>query len=113
MDIRAVIAGSVGIALAACSTQQSRLDPAWSEIAVVPDRTGDPRTVLIEVPTGWVMGFPGDRVPLTLQARASTREIAARELAAAGYCPRGFTGPDELSFPGGDRSRTAFLVRCL
>ena len=59
------------------------------------------------------MGLPGEHVPGAMQARASTREIAARELATAGYCPNGFTGPEGLVFPAGDRSRAAFVVRCL
>ena len=63
--------------------------------------------------TALVMGMPGERVPNTLQARIATREIAAHELSQAGYCPNGFTGPEELRFPHGDRSRTAFVVRCL
>ena len=78
-----------------------------------PDRPTSPAVVRFEVPTALVMGMPGEHVPNTLQARVSTREIAAHELSRAGYCPNGFTGPEELLFPRGDRSRTAFVVRCL
>ena len=78
-----------------------------------PDRAESPSAVRFEVPTALGMGLPGERVPNTLQARIATREIAAHELSQAGYCPNGFTGPEELRFPHGDRSRTAFVVRCL
>ena len=33
-------------------------------------------------------------MPVTLEARLSTRALASRELAARGYCPNGFLGPE-------------------
>ena len=84
-----------------------------SEVRVVPDDPASPTVVRFDVPTAMLMGLPGDRVPVTLEARIATRELVARELAAVGYCPRGFVGPDAITFPGGDRSRSTFSVRCL
>ena len=101
------------LAMAACVAHPSQPDPAFAEIIVTPDRGKNPTSVRFDVPTALVMGMPGEHVPNTLQARLTTREIAARELAAAGYCPNGFTGPEGLSFPGGDRSRASFIVRCV
>ena len=80
---------------------------------MTPDRPDGPSSIRFDVPTALIMGMPGERVPNTLQARISTREIAARELAAAGYCPNGFIDPQGVIFPGGDRSRAAFIVRCI
>jgi len=86
---------------------------AHDDVRVVPDDPVSPTLVRFEVPTAMVMGLPGGRVPVSLEARIATRELAARELAAAGYCPHGFLGPDEITFPHGDRSRSVFSVRCL
>ncbi len=84
-----------------------------SDVRIVPDDPASPTVIRFDVPTALVMGLPGDRVPVTLEARLATRELVARELAAAGYCPRGFIGPDGITFPGGDRSRSLFSVRCV
>ena len=100
--------GVAAIAVTGCFAPEPREDPG---IRLTLDPVED--AVRFEVPTALLMGLPGDHVPLTLQARASTRAIAARELAAAGYCPNGFTGPEGVSFPSGDRSRAVFVVRCL
>lgn len=107
----------VGIALlaTACSSVP-RQDPQVAQIDAVhltPDNVDNPREVRFDVPTSMVMGMTGERVPVTLQARISTREIAARELSNAGYCPNGFTGPDGVFFPNGDRSHSAFIVSCI
>jgi hypothetical protein len=113
MDARISIVSGVACALvAACSGTQQGPDPVYAHVAVIPDRAVSPASVRFEVPTALVMSLPGGHVPNTLEARLSTRAIAERELAAAGYCPKGFTGPDGVFFPGGDRSRTAFVVRC-
>lgn len=80
---------------------------------MIPDDPAAPAVVRFDVPTASLMGLPGDKVPITLEARITTRELAARELAAAGYCPHGFVGPEGITFPGGDRSRSVFSVRCL
>jgi len=108
--MRFLLAVGCGALLAGCVA--SGMQPR-DDVRVVPDDPVRPTVVRFEVPTALLMGLPGDRVPASLEARISTRELAARELAAAGYCPRGFLGPDEITFPGGDRSRSVFSVRCL
>lgn len=98
--------------LAACSSVP-RTEPQIDAVRLTPDNPDNPRVVRFDVPTAMVMGMPGERMPVTLQARISTRDIAARELAAAGYCPNGFHGPEGVFFPGGDRSHSAFVVECV
>jgi hypothetical protein len=100
-----------GALLAACA--QAPTARSAQGVRIVPDDPVSPTVVRFDVPTALIMGLPGDRVPITLEARIATRELAARELAAAGYCPRGFVGPEAITFPPGDRSRSAFSVRCL
>jgi hypothetical protein len=98
--------------LAGCASPE-RLNEDTSAIRLVPDDPVNPTRVQFEVPTAVLLGQPGpDRVPVTLKARIATRELAAHELAAHDYCPRGFTGPDGIHFPEGDRGRSAFVVRC-
>jgi hypothetical protein len=98
--------------VAACAAPRVATTPR-GEVTLTPDDPDNPRIVRFDVPTAMIMGLPGDRMPVTLEARLSTREIATRELAAAGYCPNGFTGPEGVSFPGGDRGRSAFVVECV
>jgi hypothetical protein len=100
------------VLLTACAA--SRPTPhEWREIRLTPDDPAKPRAVRFDVPTALLMGLPGDHLPLTLEARVNTRGLAARELATAGYCPNGFNGPEAIFFPGGDRSRSAFIVHCV
>ncbi len=104
----------VGIALLATACSSVPQQVAQIEaVHLTPDNADNPREVRFDVPTSMVMGMPGERVPVTLQARISTRDIASRELAAAGYCPNGFSGPDGVFFPNGDRSHSAFIVSCI
>jgi hypothetical protein len=112
MNARTLIS-PLAIAAAACAALPPQHDDAHAAITLTPDRPDYPRSVRFDVPTALIMGIPGERIPTTLQARISTRELAAHELASAGYCPNGFTGPEGVFFPGGDRSRAAFIVRCV
>jgi len=104
----AVLAGCAGT-----TTVRPISTPALAEVTLTPNDPDNPTEVRFDVPTSAIMGLPGDRIPVTLEARIGTREIAARELAAAGYCPNGFRGPDGVFFPNGDRSRSAFIVECV
>ena len=88
-------------------------DVSSPELRITPDDPSNPGIVRFDVPTAWLLGHPGDDFPVTLRARIASRDLAARELDAVGYCPQGFTGPDAILFPDGDRSRSAFLVRCV
>ncbi len=103
----------LGAALLAACSSVPRAERQIDAVRLTPDNPDNPRVVRFDVPTAMVMGMTGERVPVTLQARISTREIAAREFAAAGYCPNGFTGPEGVFFPDGDRSHSAFIVECV
>lgn len=107
------VAMALAVVMAGCSVAPVTPEALRSEVRVTPDNPANPRSVRFDVPSALLFGMPGDRAPVTLQARISTRGLAARELAAAGYCPQGFTGPDGVFFPGGDRSRSAFVVDCV
>jgi hypothetical protein len=88
-------------------------DEAGPQVRVTPDDPAAPREVRFDVPTVMLLGHPGDdRIPATLKARMATRALAARELAARGYCPDGFAGPAGIRFAEGDRRLSRFVVRC-
>jgi len=87
-----------------------RSDP---DVRITPDDPANPKHVRFDVPAVYVLGFPGDPFPVTLQARIATREIAAAHLSMLGYCPKGFSGPEGVFAPDGDRSRSAFVVDCI
>ena len=110
---RGTVALASLLALAGCVSTDIASEVARSEVRVVPDDPVDPRHVRFEVPTAILLGQPGpDRVPTTFKARIATRDLAARELAARGYCPYGFSGPEGVFFAEGDRGRSAFVVHC-
>lgn len=102
---------AMALALGACSTPRD-LSGRPEGVIVTPDAPSHPRVIRFDVPTAMLIGLPGDPVPVTLEARLSTRQLAARELAARGYCPNGFLGPEKIVFPGGDRGHSAFTVVC-
>lgn len=109
--MKALGALALAAALAACATVEE--DAGRDRIVLTPDDAAHPRVVRFEVPSVLLFGIAGgDGPPVTLRARVAAREIAAQELAHAGYCPRGFSGPEGIHFPGGDRSRSVFVVRC-
>ncbi len=111
---RIVALAALAVLVAACaSAPQPRVAQRAAEVTLTPDDPDNPREVRFDVPTAAIMGLPGGRIPVTLEARIGTREIAARELAVAGYCPNGFRGPDGVFFPNGDRSQSAFIVECI
>lgn len=104
---------ALAVLLGACSLAETVPDARRDAVRLTPDDPAAPRSVRFEVPTALLLDLPGaSRVPITLQARIATRELAAQELAAAGYCRDGFTGPERIFFSD-DRSRSAFVVRCL
>lgn len=109
----AAILGAAVVAGGCAGTNSAALGSQIEQVVLTPDNPENPRAVRFDVPTAMVMGMTGERVPVTLQARIATREIAERELAHAGYCPNGFTGPEAVFFPGGDRSHSAFIVECV
>ena len=109
----AIVAATLIGACGTVSKAPERIAALAAEVTLTPNDPDNPTEVRFDVPTSAIMGLPGDRVPITLEARIGTREIAARELAAAGYCPNGFRGPDGVFFPNGDRSRSAFIVECV
>jgi hypothetical protein len=109
--MRLLFAWCCGAFLAGCAGGPALRSP--DGVRIFPDDPVSPGVVRFDVPTALLMGLPGDRVPVTLEARVTTRELVARELARSGYCPRGFVGPDGITFPGGDRARSTFSVRCL
>lgn len=106
------IAVAASLLATACATAPTSVSQI-NEVRITPDNPTNPREVRFDVPTAMVMGMTGERVPVTLQARIATREIATRELAHTGYCPNGFTGPEGVFFPDGDRSHSAFIVECV
>jgi hypothetical protein len=96
--------------IAACASPATTV--RRDDVLVTPD-AAHPGAVRFDVPTAMLMDLPGGRVPVTLEARIATRAIASRELAQRGLCPRGFTGPDGIAFPDGDRGRSVFYVECV
>lgn len=119
MDISRIrLSHGVGLLLAAslwlgaCATTRDYSDRPQG-VVVTPDTPAQPRVVRFDVPTAMLVGLPGDRMPVTLEARLSTRALASRELAARGYCPNGFLGPEAITFPGGDRGHSVFTVVCV
>jgi hypothetical protein len=100
----------VAACAAGCASPQPLGDTP--EVRMFPDDPANPKVVRFEAPSALVIGLPGDRVPATLEARIGSRDIAARMLAAHGYCPNGFTGPEGIHFPDRDRARAVFEVRC-
>jgi hypothetical protein len=98
-------------ALAGCASAGDAGSSA-PDVRITPDDPVNPKHVRFDVPAAYVLGLPGDRVPITLQARLATREIAAARLSVLGYCPHGFSGPDTVFAPDGDRSRSVFVVDC-
>ena len=118
MNLRTGSALSVGVALAAASVLcacANAPDPRGrpAGVVVTPDTPDHPRVVRFDVPTAMLVGLPGDRLPVTLEARLSSRALATRELAERGYCPNGFAGPERIDFPGGERGHSVFTVVCV
>ncbi len=109
--VRVGIAAAAWV-LAACAASSGPADRPQG-VVVTPDTAPHPRVVRFDVPTAMLVGLPGDRLPVTLEARMSTRSLAARELALRGYCPNGFLGPEGIHFPDGDRGHSRFTVVCL
>ena len=103
---------AAALVLGACAAPSDPGDRPQG-VVVTPDASSHPRVVRFDVPTAMLIGLPGDRMPVTLEARLSTRALAARELAMRGYCPNGFLGPEGITFPGGDRGHSIFTVVCV
>lgn len=79
MNARTWWIAPLAIAAAACAA----LPPQPDEVTLTPDRPDSPRSVRFDVPTALIMGISGERIPITAQARISTRHLAAHELASA------------------------------
>jgi hypothetical protein len=107
----------VGIVVATCVLGACAASPDLGHrpqgVVVTPDAAAHPRVVRFDVPTAMLIGLPGDRMPVTLEARLSSRALASREIALRGYCPNGFVGPEGITFPGGDRGHSMFTVVCV
>lgn len=96
----------------ACAPLPEARHDSGEQVRVAADEPVNPRRVRFDVPTAMLMGIPGQyELPMTGQARIATQAIASEALAARGYCPHGFTGPEGIRFSE-DRSRGVFVVSC-
>ena len=113
MRMKTVLAAAFLLSATGCvsHTTVQRLDDVAINLTL--DDPVNPSRVRFDVPTAALLGNPGDdRIPGTLRARIATRQLAARELATRGFCPHGFSGPDGIQFPEGNRAHSTFVVRC-